>query len=203
MANDKIYLYQNEIPDNSFLGHYKSVIPDSPLHWHNFIEIELILSGSAEHIHNGVVMPIKKGHVSIFRINDYHSIKNSKDLEVLNLRIKDTALSEKILADLNSIKGNLSFNLNEELFQSIHFFCEACIKENSMHNRNEAYIKNLLECVFILLLRQETPSIKPIKKQQNSQLNKAINYMHSHFRENPSLSTVADIAHYCFEALRC
>ena len=196
MAGDNIFLYQNEIPENSILSHHHSIINDVPLHWHNFIEIELVLSGSANHIHNGIVSPIKRGHVSIFRINDYHAIENSNNLEIISLSIKDSAFSEKSLNELNSVQDNLSFNLNEEAFNTIRFFCEACIKENSLHNRNELYIKNLLECVLILLLRQDISSPRPIKKHQNSQLNKAIEYMHSHFRENPNLSTVASIAHY-------
>ncbi len=196
MANDNIFLYQNEISENSFLSHHRSIVNDVNLHWHNYIEIELVLSGTAEHIHNGIISHLKKGHVSIFRINDYHSIQNSNNLELINLSIKDNAISERTLTQLNSTQNNLSFDLDNETFNTILFFCEACSKENALHNRNEYYIKHLLECILILLLRQDTLTIKPIKKQQNSQLNTAINYLHSHFRENPSLNEIAKIAHY-------
>ena len=196
MANDNVFLYQNQISENDFLAYHRNFMKETPLHWHNFIEIELVLNGSAEHIHNGIVSSIKKGHVSVFRINDYHAIKNVCDLEVLSLSIKDSAISERTLTQLNSSRNNLSFDLNDETFKTVLFFCEACINENSLHNRNEYYIKNLLECILILLLRLDTSEAKPIKKQHNSQLNNAIAYLHNHFRENPSLSTIAEIAHY-------
>lgn len=196
MGNDKIFLYQNRMSENDFLSYHQNLITETPLHWHNFIEIEIVLNGTAEHIHNGIVSTIKKGHVTLFRINDYHAIKNVQDLEVLSLSIKDSAVSERTLTILNSTQSNLSFDLDDETFKTVHFFCQACINENSHHNRNEYYIKNLLECVLILLLRLDTSESRPIKKQYNSQLNNAINYLHSHFRENPSLSTIAAIAHY-------
>ena len=78
MADNNIYLYQNVIPKNLYLSHHRSYISDVPLHWHNFVEIELVLEGTADNIHNGVFSSIKRGHVSVLRINDYHAIKNSR-----------------------------------------------------------------------------------------------------------------------------
>ncbi len=196
MANENMYLYQNQISENDFLTSNRRTTHDVPLHWHNYVEIELVLAGTAEHIHNGIVSQLKKGHVSLFRINDYHAIKNSNNLEVFNLSIRDNAISERTLTQLNSTQSNLSFELDEETFKTVLFFCEACTKENSLHNRNEYYIKNLLECILILLLRLDFSPTKTIKKHQNSQLNSAINYLHNHFRENPNLNTIAKIAHY-------
>lgn len=196
MANDNIFLYQNRISENDFLAYHKNIMRETPLHWHNFIEIELVLSGTGEHIHNGIASTLKKGHVSLFRINDYHAIKNVQDLYVLSLSIKDSAISEKTLTLLNSTQNNLAFDLDDETFNTVLFFCEACIKEYSFHNRNEEYIKNLLECVLILLLRTDSSEAMPVPKQHNSQINSAINYLHSHFRENPSLNDVAKISHY-------
>lgn len=196
MANEEMYLYQNQISENDFLASSRRATHDVPLHWHNYVEIELVLAGTAEHIHNGIVSQLKKGHVSLFRINDYHAIKNSNNLEVFNLSIKDNAISERTLTQLNSTQSNLSFELDDETFKTVLFFCEACNRENVLHNRNEYYIKNLLECILILLLRLDSSPTKPIKKHQNSQLNSAINYLHNHFRENPNLNTIAKIAHY-------
>ncbi len=193
---DNVFLYENKIPEIMFFNHYRKSITDVPLHWHNYIEIELVMGGTAEHIHNGVFSTLKRGCVSVLRINDYHSIKNTQDLDVLNLSIKDTSISEKIVASLNSVEGNLAFDLNPELFDTLVFFCEAVIVENSNLNKNEDYIKKLLECIFILLLKQAQTKSKPLKRQHNDQLNIAVNYLHNHFRENPSLNTTAKIAHY-------
>ena len=54
----------------------------------------------------------------------------------------------------------------------------------------------LLDCIFILLLRNISAESKPIKRQNTDQLNIAVNYLHNHFRENPNLNTIAEIAHY-------
>ena len=196
MSSDKVFLYQNQMSENDLLSYHHNLMSETPLHWHNFIEIELVLGGTAEHIHNGIVSTLKRGHVSLFRINDYHAVKNVQELDVLCLSIKDNAISEKTLAMLNSTQNNLAFDLDDETFNTVHFFCEACVKENSLHNRNEDYIKNILDCILILLLRFNNAEALPVKKHHNSQINNAINYLHSHFRENPSLNDVAKISHY-------
>jgi len=196
MSSNDFYLYDNNIPEHAFLSHYRRKIDEVPLHWHNFIELELIMDGTADHIHNGILSKIKKGHISVLRINDYHSISNPDNLDVFNIAIKDTALSPKTLLSLNSVQSNLSFDLDEETFNTILFFFKSIIKENSQSNKNEDYIKNILDCIFILLLRQKPNEERPIKRQHNDQLNIAVNYLHNHFRENPSLNTIAEIAHY-------
>lgn len=196
MADNNIYLYQNVIPKNLYLSHHRSYISDVPLHWHNFVEIELVLEGTADNIHNGVFSSIKRGHVSVLRINDYHAIKNCKNFRILNLSIRENALSENILTQLNSIQNIIALDLDEATFESVLFFCEACIKENYNTQRNDDYIQKLLECVFILLLRLMPEQSKPAKNYQNDQLNSAVTYLHNHFRENPNLTTIAAIAHY-------
>ena len=196
MSNNNVFLYQHEIPDNLYLSYHRTTLKDVPLHWHNYIEIELVLNGTADHIHNGIASTIKKGHISVLRINDYHTIKNCKDFRVLNLSIKDTALSENMLTQLNSIQNIIAADLDEDTFKTVLFFFEACIKENYSSKRNNDYIKNLLECILILTLRITPERSKPARKHQNDQLNNAVNYLHNHFRENPNLNTVAEIAHY-------
>lgn len=196
MANDTVLLHQDRIPEKDFLSCSHNIADDTPLHWHNYIEIEIVLSGTAEHIHNGVTSTIKRGSVSIFRINDYHEIKDSQKLEVLKFCIKDNVIPGKTLTSLNSIENNLSFNLDEETLETVVFFFNACKKENNLIDRNEDYIKNILECIIILLLRLEPSEIKPTKKHQNNHLHMAIEYLHSHFRENPSLSTISELVHY-------
>ncbi|MBQ3088412.1 MAG: AraC family transcriptional regulator [Clostridia bacterium] len=196
MSDNSIYLYHNVMPENLNLSYHRSYVKDIPLHWHNFIEIELVLEGSADNTHNGISSTIKRGHVSVLRINDYHAIKNSNNLRILNLSIKDNAISEKMLSQLNSVQGIIALDLDENTFNRVLFFCEAAIKENHSSQRNDDYIQNLLECVLILLLRLTPKQSKSIKKYQNDQLNYAVNYLHNHFRDNPSLNTIAKIAHY-------
>ena len=137
MATDTILLHQDRISEKDFLSCSHNIAEDTPLHWHNYIEIEIVLSGTAEHIHNGVTSTIKRGSVSIFRINDYHEIKNSQELEVLKFCIKDNVIPEKTLTILNSIENNLSFNLDEETLETVVFFFNACKKEKPVKRRGE------------------------------------------------------------------
>lgn len=193
----KIVLFQNEFAENDFLtSHYQRIDSGYPIHWHNYIEIELVLSGTAEHIFNGIISPVERGHISVLRINDYHALQNANALEVLNLSISEHTLPEPIITALNTTPNNLSYDLSEQDFQTLRNFAECCIAENERSDRNEQYIKNLLECILIFVLRLDSPRQQEIFKTSNQPLNAALTYLHNHFREDPGLEKVARIAHY-------
>jgi len=58
------------------------------------------------------------------------------------------------------------------------------------------FIKNMMESILILLLRYQGTA-SALKQTNTTELKKALLYLHSHFRENPSLATTAEISGYC------
>ena len=46
----------------------------SRLHWHDFLELELVLSGSGEQILNGQKTELKRGCLSVIRLTDFHQV---------------------------------------------------------------------------------------------------------------------------------
>ena len=166
----------------------------TPLHWHNFIEIELVLSGSGEQILNGQQMELNHGCLSVLRLTDFHQVNPKENLHLLNLMVDDSFLSEEMLGKLTA--GNtLFFRLNSEQTDTLEKLFRLCMAENKTSNPDLRYLKHLIICIFLKVLKLSAQSkSKPTANERPIQA--ALLYLHMHFRENPKLSEVAKIAHY-------
>ncbi len=166
----------------------------TPLHWHNFIEIELVLSGSGEQILNGQQMELSKGSLSVLRLTDFHQVDPKEDLHLLNLMVDDSFLSEEMLGKLTA--GNtLYFRLSEEQTSTLEKLLRLCVVENKSPSPDLRYLKHLIICIFLKVLKLSPQSGKKPPADERP-IQAALLYMHMHFRENPKLSEVAKIAHY-------
>lgn len=166
----------------------------TPLHWHNFIELELILSGSGEQILNGQQMELEAGCLSLLRLTDFHQVTPKRDLHLLNLMVDDSFLSEEILGKLQA-GDTLFFKLNPAETDTLEKLFRLCMAENGSPSPDLRYLKHLIICVFLKILKL-TPRVGSKPSTEEQPIHAALLYMHMHFRENPKLSEVAKIAHY-------
>lgn len=171
----------------------RSVKAQSPLHWHNFIELELITSGVGEQNLNGRQYNLKKGCLSVMRFTDFHQVTPIEGLNLLNLMVDDSVLNEEILSKLSNPSA-IFCELDELEYIEFEYFFKLCKMENDRPNPDKRYLKQLIICIFLKLLKLTPHSSAQFHEEQPIQT--ALLYMHMHFRESPTLSEVAKIAHY-------
>ena len=166
----------------------------TPLHWHNFVEIELVLSGSGEQILNGQQMDLLRGSLSVLRLTDFHQVDPKENLHLLNLMVDDSFLSEEMLGKLTA--GNtLFFRLDDNQTDTLEKLFRLCMAENESPNPDLRYLKHLIICIFLKVFSL-SPQNSGKKHVDERPIQAALLYLHMHFRENPKLSEVAKIAHY-------
>lgn len=166
----------------------------TPLHWHNFIELELVLSGRGEQILNGQQMELAKGCLSVLRLTDFHQVDPKENLHLLNLMVDDNLLSEEMLSKLTA--GNtLFFKLSDEQTDTLEKLFRLCMAENKTPSPDLRYLKQIIICIFLKVLKL-SPQSKGKTPTDERPIQAALLYIHMHFRENPKLSEVAKIAHY-------
>ena len=104
----------------------------------------------------------------------------------------ENMLSEEFLSAVSKEQGNNIFKLDENELNEIADMCKIFEAE---YKRNEKYkdefLKNMLECFLILILRRLKILKQNEKKSESHYIQKAILYMHLHFKENPSLVETA------------
>ncbi len=195
----KRYLSQ-DLPKMEF-GSYVSlreVTEATQLHWHNYLEIEIITQGTGVQYLNGQRQALSRGSISILRLTDYHQLIPDDTLHIANISLDEKILSPDILWAISSFSQATFFDISVDGFKTLESICLLCLEENKKLNPNTSYLNKLLNCFFIKLFDLVEIDLKHISKNANdsSPINAALQYLHTNFRKNPSLKTVAKIAHY-------
>lgn len=163
------------------------------LHWHDYVELELVTNGSGHHIFNGEQVPFEKGTVVLSHHSDYHYLMPNDEVKTFNVSFSQSVLSEKISQKLDSLTHGFCFTLDSETYSTIFDLMKILVKEEEVGNENLVYMVNLIECVIIKVFEKidQTIDEKPLTTIQQ-----IISYLHSHFTEDPSLEEVAKMFHY-------
>ena len=177
---------------------YRQTTAPFPLHWHDYLEVELITEGSGEQVLNGHRQMLRRGSISVLRLTDYHQILPTDRLKLIHLALDETILDTDTLAVLSTAVSLPYFSFEEDAFQTLETICALCWEETSKPVPDRRYLKNLISCFFIKLFAAarigETDS--PVKRGEQPPIKTAVLYLHMHFRENPTLGQVAGIVHY-------
>lgn len=192
----KPVIYSENEHKEFFQSSLRQLTTNIPIHRHTNIEIALIIDGQGENICNDIPCSIKKGDLYVMRVTDYHEIRTTRYLDIYSLNFIEQVLPEDVIFTLNSINGNIALSLNDNDFNAIKTMFEYCSMAEKQFQNNERFIKNILECILIYIFRLGSfKKILPKDKQIHS-FNKAITYLHEHFRENIRLDYLAEISHY-------
>ncbi len=165
-----------------------------PLHWHDYIELEMVVGGNGMQSLNGRKTILKRGSLSLMRLTDFHELMPEDDLKILNLSIDEHFLSENLLMNLTD-RNELYFELDEKETQTVETLLMLCIEENRENTPNIEYLKHLLACILLRILHLLSAEVRCLDDTRDP-MGAALLYLHMHFRENPGLAKLSDIAHY-------
>ena len=82
-------------------------IDSFPLHWHNYFEIEIILSGRGRHLLNGTEYGLERGDCYLLTPVDFHEVQVLEPVELINISFDETCLSEHVLQMLTAVPRRL------------------------------------------------------------------------------------------------
>jgi AraC-like DNA-binding protein len=186
--------------------HHKSYFP----HTHNFIELEIITSGSADHIVEGKVFTITKGDVVVLMPSFIHELQNVQELEHYNFKFD---LEKLILleTDIEKLSGFQSLfilepfhryqhdyishmSLDEDQFDKVNFFCELIYKEWT--DKREGYkwvIKSYFLALITYLSRNYSPKITGSSQRLKDIVN-TVSYIQENLSQKITVSMLASMA---------
>lgn len=164
------------------------------LHWHDCFEIELMLRGSAVQVLNGQRYEMQPGDIYLLNPTDFHSIETDGAV-VYNIMFSEEMLDEDVLQKILSIDKNIIFRLTPRELHTTEFMIAQMLYEfENTASYSDSVIKNLMECLFIMILRKCDLSENDSSIGENDAIRKSVLYLHSRFRENPTLEQVASVA---------
>ncbi len=160
------------------------------MHWHDYIEMEIILSGVAEHIYNSQVTNVSRGHTYIITSHDFHALHAQSDVVLLNVCFHSHVMEKEVRETLELISNkNIYGILNEEsLVKAADMVKRIADEQGQVGPLSNAMSKAVLGQLLIDIMRL---SDKQLPQNDNSLAAKALAYVHTHFKEPLSISDVA------------
>lgn len=191
MKNDARLIHKKFNEINDVLYEQKLLNGGSALHFHDFYELELILSGSGQTLLNGEKFNLKKGCVVLTTPKDFHEYLNVDNLSIVNVQFNA------------SDDGELNYNfssppitqLSDDDFSKITALLNILQNLLSGDVIDRSCASKILDAILLLVTSKfkrgatsDATKPKPIMS--------AIAYVQSHFKENPSLEEIAETVYF-------
>ena len=169
---------------------YREVTDSIKTHWHSYFELEIVTGGRAKHTLNGETFEEECGSVYLLNPTDFHAVEPTPKLTLYNLSFDEEIVSDKRLVELLSDGMTKRFKLDAEGLSRVLSLAKLCDAESLEDGGGCS--RELCDSLLTVLMRyapqKDSADIPPY---QASGMRKALLYLDLHFRENPSLETVA------------
>lgn len=161
------------------------------MHWHDFYELELILSGSGCYQINQTAYPAEQGMVFFMSPTDFHMVtaEQNAPLHLVNVMFEGSCIDELVRLSFYPHPGRF-VSLSGSVLQEFLGLCRLLTaKQACPDSFSASYGCHLLNALLILLLRASGRSLA--EEPDQTPLLKAVQILETQFKEPLSLSHVA------------
>lgn len=185
------------IPLSQFRIYHQTLYERVDSHWHEFFEMAFILAGEGVHLYNGTSYPLQRGSLFLLTPTDIHALwpQPGTTLELFNVIFSEAMMDEDVgrllfrgLDDHHILFTGEQFNAVEQDFHRLW------AEVHDQRAGNQLVIHSTLQRLLIDVARSTSPMngshTNPLTHHQK--LQKALIYLHHHYREPVTLQLVAD-----------
>lgn len=162
-----------------------------PLHWHDYFELEIVVYGCAEHIHNQKKYIATQGNTYLLSYFDFHSFKAIEDTEIISIKFDASVLNAELIKHIS--EGTHIFNCTFDCDELSSVLRKTSIMESEMKNKqlfSKQMIENILSELIIGMIRR---SKDEKEKPTPHIIQKVVLYIIMNFRDgNISLRHIAE-----------
>lgn len=156
-----------------------------PLHWHNYFEIEIVLSGTGRHLFNGIEYTMGRGDCYLLTPVDFHEVQVLEPLELINISFDETCLPERSMADAAKWR-----HLEEKALGRLTAAAELLRYECESNGPCKPQLLEYLLSSF----SGDTSEVGD--REQLTGIRRAIAYLELHFRERITLEQLSRLSGY-------
>ena len=157
-------------------------------HWHNYYELEFVLSGSGTHFLNNKEYLITPGSAYLLSYTDLHRVEENQRLELLNISFTDEIIDKALLTHIQD-NSPLICNFSKDEFASLSsefLALKDCLQKTELFH-NELVYYSFNKALIKLLQKAEHHG----KSTLPNRFQCAVQYVHLNYRHDLSLSQVA------------
>ena len=158
----------------------RKLIKDYPIHFHNFFEIEYILSGEGVTYINNTPFKISAGNLIFITPTDFQSIEVKTPLEIINLNFTSDWIDKSIVhfCESATVLKNIKDN---NVLSALNEF------DNNLPHK-DLCIRGYLNALLVEILRQNIPYLSD---SQNEISHRIAHYIKIHHSEKITLESIA------------
>lgn len=159
-----------------------------PVHWHDYFEFEIILSGEGRHIYNNNAYTLTPGCAYLMCYTDFHSVEPLCDLELINVRFNESMLDPALLS---AIRIGGKFNCRFDKAESeavINKLTALSIESVNSMPFSHLVTSSLINEIVIEIVRKCGSHKAAASK---TPVQRAIYYIYENFREPLSLDILS------------
>ena len=162
------------------------------MHLHEYYELEIVLSGTGEQILNGTGYPIGPGSVYFLTPIDFHAITPRSELHIAHLAFEESMLSPQMRLLFMNRRDNYIFPGSSPITQTLQTLFELLLQESSLEDGYSTPCRTgILELMLLTLARAADQVAHPEVFAVTEQMQRSLQYLFCHFREEITLGQVA------------
>lgn len=193
LRDRKTVLREFADPQKSISFVKRTVSGKGGTHVHEFFELEFILEGEGEQNLNGSVYKLRKGSFYLLTPIDFHSINSEKGVTVANISFQQTAISEERQMQLINRRHNLFCTLMGQEQSQLEAIINMFRDEFAKNTPESAEILSHLLEILLTVIARNSATDKPLN---SNGIEKSLQYIFRHFRDEISLEAVAERGGY-------
>lgn len=161
-----------------------------PPHWHDYFELELVLSGTGEQGYNRRKYRLSPGCATLMSYYDFHDFRAESDMVLLKVQFTERALPGELCLALLQSHNRFCFSLGDSEREKAAALWGQIREEAPARDAFSAIVaKGALALLAVLFLRKAAGAL-PLSVQPKP-LQKVVAAVHSRFREPLNLTRLA------------
>lgn len=198
------YIPTDNVRNNFICQVYSHILHETyPIHWLEYYEIAIILSGKCIHAINGKQYPIEQGTLFLLTPADFHTliIPIGAKISIMGAMFDEGALDDQLRQWIFSDQPDFNFKLMDQDMEIVKNAFHLMVSEYQKPNLGSLRLtKNALEQILIYFARVNKEQIKQsldrkiLPSIHFNSMQKALLYIHHHFRQPLNLELVASQA---------
>ena len=182
-----------EIPDNFMKVELRRNAKNYGFHYHEYFEIEFMLSGNGKTIVNGNEIALKKGVVYMLRPTDMHEFIVDEPIDNYNVSFTYAMMDNELMQEFMSYNNYVFCQLSETETDELVSLMSLLEKEYKGKNKSSDKVKRWLFNVIVsYVLRKRVANSLAMTSAENTII-EGLKYLHANFFKDPTLNETADI----------
>ena len=190
-----LYKFELDVPDENKLLIERHRNPSGitiPLHWHEFLEFEIVVSGTIRHTYNHRQYLLSRGSAYMTSYHDLHELTTLTDAEIYSVHFTRQILDPEIMRCLDHHRFHCQLS-EEEAAWVIGQLDKLSRELDCPRELSHILIKNVFSEIMIMMIRKSSPEEQQVLPET---IQRVLAYMNENFRHKLTLKQAAEYASF-------